>query len=117
MDEKMVEEERPICRIDMMNKNHTACKDIISPVTDPCKPVMKCKLGMKKMKKKVPKTKCEKVAVGEEEKCFNTVKLQKEKHEEKRCSFHPKTVCKKVEGMKCKMVKKKMCDYVDSNNV
>merc|ERR1712228_541460 len=74
MDEKMVEEERPICRIDMMNKNHTACKDIISPVTrniiDPCKPVMKCKIGMKKMKKKFPNTKCEKVSVGKDEKCF-----------------------------------------------
>merc|ERR1711915_569941 len=121
MDEKMVEEERPICRIDMMNKNHTACEDIVSPitsnVTDPCRPVMKCKVGVKKMKKKVPKTKCEKIAVGEEEKCFDTVQLKKEKHEAKRCSFHPKTVCKKVDGMKCKMVKKKMCDYVDNKNV
>merc|ERR1711915_643908 len=105
----------------MGNRSHTACNEIISPstskVTNPCRPVMKCKIGMKKMKKKVPTTKCEKIAVGQEEKCFDTVQLKKEKHEAKHCSFHPKTVCSKVDGMECKMVKKKMCDYLDSNSV
>ena len=39
------------------------------------------------------------------------VKLKKEKHEVKDCSFHPKTICKQAEGKECKMVTKKMCNY------
>ena len=119
MEEKVLEEERPICRIDMISKQHTTCKDIISPVTSnstsPCRPVIKCNLRRKKMKKQVSKIECDKVAIGEEESCFDTVKLKKEKHEAKHCLFQPKTVCKNVDGMDCKMVKKKMCNYVDNN--
>ena len=75
----MVEEERPICRIDMISK-HTICKVIISPATsnrtNPCRLVMKCNLRRKKMKKQVSKIECEKVAIGDEEMCFDTVKLK-----------------------------------------
>merc|ERR1711955_174680 len=73
------------------------------------KSIMKCKLGMKKMKKYFPEKKCTKVAAGVREKCVDMVKLQEEKHEVKKCSFHPKTVCRPVTDMKCKTVKKKMC--------
>ena len=107
----MVEEERPICKIKMMNKNHTACD---KNSDNHCTPVMKCKLGMKKMKKKYPKTECEKEAVGEEEKCIDMVKLKKEKHEAKQCSFHPKTMCNPAEGSGCRTVKRRICDYLDS---
>ena len=58
------------------------------------KQIMKCKLGMKKMKKYYPEKDCTKVAVGLDKKCFDMVKLQEEKHEVKKCSFHPKTVCR-----------------------
>ena len=76
--------------------------------------MLKCKIGMKKKMKKYPRTECEEVATGEEEKCVDMVKLKKEKHKAKHCSFHPKTMCNPVEGSECRMVKKKMCDYVDS---
>ena len=115
--EAMVAEEHPICKIEMVNKHHTPCQDISQEKVknkDPCRPVLKCKLGMKKMKKQYPRTECEEVAIGEEEKCVDMVKLKKEKHEAKFCSFHPKTVCKPSEGRTCKMVKRKMCDYRDS---
>ena len=106
MKEKMVEEKRPICHLEIMDK--TAAKS---------KQIMKCKLGMKKMKKYYPEKKCRKVAMGVDKKCFEMVKLQKEVHEVKKCSFHPKTICLPVVKMKCKTVKKKMCNYVDSNQV
>lgn len=106
MKEKMVEEKRPICHLEIMDKAAAKSKQI-----------MKCKLGMKKMKKYYPEKKCKKVAMGVDKKCFNMVKLQKEVHEVKKCSFHPKTICLPVVQMKCKTVKKKMCNYVDSNQV
>ena len=88
MGEAMLEEEHPICKIEMVNINHTPCQDISQEKVknkDPCRPVMKCKLDM--------------------------VKHKKEKHEAKICSFHPKTICKPSEGRTCKMVKRKMSDY------
>ena len=106
MKEKMVEEKRPICHLEIMDKAAAKSKQI-----------MKCKLGMKKMKKYYPEKKCKKVAMGIDKKCFDMVKLQKEVHEVKKCSFHPKTICLPVVKMKCKTVKKKMCNYVDSNQV
>ena len=107
----MVEEKRPICKLKMMTKKHTKCEDMTH--ADGCKRVMKCHLRMKMMKKTYPVTVCEDIAIGEEEKCVEMVKLKKEKHEEKDCSFHPKTVCKQAEGMECRRVKKKMCNYKD----
>ena len=43
--------------------------------------------------------------------------FQEEQHEVKKCSFQPKTICRPVEGVGCRMVKKKMCNYIDSNQV
>merc|ERR1719186_1679848 len=94
MNYKEVEEERPICKVEMM----------------------KCKIGMKMMKKSYPATVCEDIAIGEEEMCVEMVKLKKEKHEAKHCSFHPKTVCQDEEGKECKMVKKKMCNYIQDQS-
>merc|ERR1719318_1552495 len=94
MEHKMVEEKRPICKVEMMNKNHTKCENV---KYGKCKCVMKCSLGMKMMAKTYPETVCEDIAIGEE------------KHEAKYCSFHPKTICKKTDGMKCRKVAKKMC--------
>ena len=59
---------------------------------------------------------CEDIAIGEEEKCVDMVKLKKEKHEAKYCSFHPKTICKKTDSMKCRRVAKKLCHYVIMRN-
>jgi hypothetical protein len=76
--ETMVEEEHPICKIRMVNKKHLYCQEISQDKVknkDPCRPVMRCKLGMKKMKKQYPRTECEEVAIGEEEKCVDMVKF------------------------------------------
>jgi len=108
MSHKMVEEKRPICHLEVMNSTGSESSK---------KQIMKCKLGMKKMKKYFPEKKCTKVAAGVREKCVDMVKLQEEKHEVKKCSFHPKTVCRPVTDMKCKTVKKKMCNYIDNNHV
>ena len=115
MKHKMVEEKRPICKLEMMTSNQTPCKSKSLELNPSCKRVMKCKLGMKMMKKSYPATECEKVAIGEEEKCVEMVKLKKEKHEAKHCSFHPKTVCRQQEGKKCRRVRRKMCNYQDTN--
>ena len=109
----IVEEKRPICKFQMLLSSQTPCTD----TNKGCKRVMKCHLGMKMMKKTYPATVCEDIAIGEEEKCVEMVKLKKEKHEEKDCSFHPKTVCKKAEGEGCRRVKKKMCNYKDSEQI
>ena len=74
---------------------------------------MKRSLAKKIMKKTYPPKVCEKVVIGEEEKCVDMIKLKKEIAKEKHCSFHPKTVCKKTDGMECKRVAKKMCDYTE----
>merc|ERR1712029_1180141 len=79
MRERMVEEKRPICKLEVMKTGKAGSKK-----------VMRCKLGMKRMKKKYPKLDCKKVAAGQEEKCVDMVKLQEENHEVKKCSFHPK---------------------------
>eukprot|EP00092_Neocalanus_flemingeri_P063604 GFUD01077001.1.p1 GENE.GFUD01077001.1~~GFUD01077001.1.p1 ORF type:complete len:197 (-),score=68.35 GFUD01077001.1:173-763(-) len=117
MNYREVEEEQPICEVKMMNKDHSACQEKLDSGLessgDNCKQVMKCKIGMKKMKKSYPTTVCEDIASGQEEMCVDKVKLKKEKHEEKYCSFHPKTVCQQEEGKECRMVKKKMCNYMD----
>jgi hypothetical protein len=55
---------------------------------------------------------CEDIAIGEEEKCVDMVKLKKEKHGAKNCSFHPKTICKKTDRMTCRRVAKKMCHSI-----
>jgi len=112
MEHKMVEEKRPICKVEIMANDHTKCKN---SKAEKCKKVMKCSLGMKMMKKTYPTNVCEKVAIGEEEKCVDMVKLKKEMHKAKQCSFHPKTICKNTDGMKCKRVAKKMCDYIEHN--
>merc|ERR1712117_344215 len=56
MEHKMVEEKRPICKVEMMANDHTKAER--------CKKVMKCSLGMKMMKKSYQTNVCEKVAVG-----------------------------------------------------
>ena len=113
-----MEEEGPICRIEMVSRNRTDCVGKINAdfeeTDNSCRPMLKCKIGMKKKMKTYPRTECEEVATGEEEKCVDMVKLKKEKHKAKHCSFHPKTMCNPVKGRKCKKVKKKMCDYLDS---
>jgi len=106
MSYKMVEEKRPICKLEIMKSAKLEKKKVI-----------RCKLGMKKMKKKFPKLECRKVAAGQQEECVEMVKLQEEKHEVKKCSFHPKTICRPVEGVGCRMVKKKMCNYIESNQL
>ena len=65
MSYKMVEEKRPICKLEMMKSAKSERKK-----------VMKCKLGMKKMKKKFPKSECRKVPAGQQEECVDMVKLQ-----------------------------------------
>ena len=101
MSHKMVEEKRPICKLETMKSQK----------------VMRCKLGMKKMKKVFPKLECRKVAVGKEEKCVEMVKLHEEKQEVKKCSFHPKTICRPVEGLGCRRGRRTMCNYIDTNQV
>jgi hypothetical protein len=56
------------------------------------------------MSKTYPRTVCENIAIGEEEKCVDMVKHKREKHEFKYCSFNPKT--KKTGGMKCRRIGK-----------
>ena len=54
---------------------------------------------------------------GDGEECFNVIKLEKKMEEKKTCSFHPKTVCHPSRMKECRQVKKKMCNYLDSNRL
>merc|ERR1712106_1135377 len=101
------EEEWPLCKGEMMNRNHTSCQE----EGESGKRVMKCQIGRKMRKKADPQTVREAIDVGDEEECVDMVKLKKENHEAEDCSFHPKTVCKQAEGETCRKVKKKMCNY------
>ena len=107
-----VEEEWPLCKVEMMNRNHTSCQEEeesgLDSLGETCKRVMKCQIGRKMRKKADPHTVCEDIAVGGEEKCVDMVTLKKENHEAEVCSFHPKTVCKQAEGETCRKVKKKI---------
>ena len=109
----MVEEKRPICKVEIMNKDHTKCENAKS---GKCKHVMKCSLVMKMMAKTHPRTVCEDIAIGEEEKCVDMVKLKKDKHLAKDCSFIPRTLCREREDRQCRRVTKIMCQYVQKNN-
>ena len=109
----MVEEERPVCKVEMMNDNHEKCDH--KNYNKGCKKVLVCHLATKNMSKVVPVTMCEDISIGEEEICTDMVKLRKEKHQKKYCAFHPNTVCKEVVGQECQMVKKKMCNYIQNN--
>ena len=73
-----------------------------------------CKIKKKMMKKPTEKKVC---AKGKGEVCFNVVKLEKQMQEKKSCSFHPKTVCHPSRMKECRRVKKKMCNYLDSNRL
>merc|ERR1712128_81084 len=58
MNETMVEEEGPICRIEMVSRNHTDCEGKIDAdvekTEDGCRPMLECKIGIKKEMKKYP---------------------------------------------------------------
>ena len=62
--------------------------------------------------KTYPKTVCEDISIGDEEKCVDMVKVKKDKHFVKDCSFIPKTLCREREGRQCRRVSKIMCQYV-----
>ena len=47
MEHKMVEEKRPICKVEIMANDQTKCKN---SKAEKCKKVMKCSLAMKMMK-------------------------------------------------------------------
>jgi len=111
-----VEERRPICKVKQMNMKHKACT--IGSNKGPCLKVMKCHLAKQMIKKELPRTKCDKTALkNKKEKCFETIQLKKEMHEKKSCSFYPKTICHDSEGKKCRKVKKKMCNYINTNQL
>merc|ERR1711874_194238 len=116
MEEKMEEEEGPICKIRMTSKNYKSCEEEptsgLEKAADSCSPMLECRIGMKKKMKKYPRTECEKVATGEEEKCVEMVQLKKEMHETKFCSFHPMTMCRQAEGRDCRKVKRRMCNFL-----
>jgi|ERR1711872_24107 len=109
---KEVEEVRPICSVKAMDKAHQPCS-MLEGDKEHCRRVINCKLGKKMMKKPSHEKKCEMI----KKKCFDVVKLEKKMQEKKACSFHPKTVCHESKMKECRTVKKKMCNYLDSNEL
>ena len=116
VEEEDVEERHPLCEVKSMTREHKAC--ILEKDKAACKRVMTCKMKKKMVKKMMEKKKCEKVPTEVvEEQCFNKVMVEKKEIEKEVCQFQPKTVCHDSEGKECKKVKKKMCNYLDSNEV
>merc|ERR1712059_171305 len=109
---KEVEEVRPICSVKAMDMEHRPCSMDHGGDRSKCRRVMDCRLGKKMMKKPIKKKVCQR-----KKKCFNVVRLKKQMQEKKSCSFHPKTVCHPSVGKDCRRVKKKMCNYRDSNSL
>ena len=87
---------------------------LLSPSFFSCRRMVDCKIKKKMMKKPKEKKVCVK---GKGEECFNVIKLEKRMEEKKTCSFHPKTVCHPSRMKECRRVKKKMCNYLDSNRL
>jgi len=114
MVEDVVEQEemRPICSVKTMDKDHKPCS-MGQGGGKECMKVMGCKLGKKMMKKHQQKKVCEK----KKKKCFEMVKLEKKMMERKSCFFRPKTMCHPSVLKECRKVKKKMCNYLDSNSI
>ena len=93
MKSKYVKKRRPICRIELLGSD-TGYKDIEQNQAEPAQKLLKCKIGLKKMKIKVPVKIC-KTVPRELEKCVKTIKIVKEKQKKKVCSYHPKEICHK----------------------
>merc|ERR1719348_1651680 len=116
MEEAEVEERQPLCLVKSMNREHKAC--VVEKDKAACKRVMTCKMKKKMVKKVREKKKCEKVPTEVvEEQCLYKVVVKRGQREKRVCEFQPKTMCHDSEGMECKKVKKKMCNYLDSNTV
>ena len=109
----MVEETRPMCRIQSVGKDEKECKLGESRSQRCKKKIMKCSIGKTMIKRMYPTEKCEKIPIGIEEKCADMVKLKMKKQKVMKCAFHPKTVCKATQDIECKLVTKKMCNYVN----
>ena len=113
MEDRQVEETRPVCQLETMNRESKAC--ILEKDKKACRKVMKCKLLTKMIKKHMPKKQCKTVAMEEKvKKCYKTVKMSVEKVEKDVCSFHPKTMCHDSEGRECRRVRRMMCNYLDT---
>jgi len=115
MENRELEDTKPVCELKTMNQEQKSC--ILTKDKKACWKVMKCKLLTKMIKKQFPRKDCKIVETEEKvKKCYKTVKMFVEKVPRKQCSFQPKTMCHDSEGSKCRMVKKMMCNYVDSEN-
>ena len=93
MKSKYVKKRRPICRIELLG-NDTGYNDIEQNQAEPAQKLLKCKIGLKKMKIKVLVKIC-KTVPRELEKCVKTIKIVKERQKKKVCSYHPKEICHK----------------------
>ena len=113
MKNKEVLKRRPICRIEVLSSIQLveyASNVIQEDYEEPKKKIMKCKIGLKKMKISVPVKVCKTVPI-EVEKCVEAVKLVKENYEKKVCSFHPKKICYKNKRPKYKTDIKKVVNF------
>ena len=105
-----VEEERPVCKVKAMDKEHRPC----SLEEKGCLRMVVC--SMEKVMKKKENEK--KVCNGRmKEQCFSVVKLEKVMKEKKDCSFQPKTMCHPSRMKDCRRRRRKMCNYLDSNTL
>ena len=93
MKSKYVKKRRPICRIELQGSD-TGYNDIKQNQAEPAQKWLKCKIGLKKMKTKVPVKIC-KTVPRELEKCVKTIKIVKETRGKKVCSYHPQEICHK----------------------
>ena len=90
----MVTERRPICRIENLVNgvaNAAGNNDIDTNQAEPSR-VMRCKIGFKKLKIRVPVKTC-KSFPRDYKRCAKTVKIIKENREKNVCSFIPQKFC------------------------
>jgi len=111
---KEVEEKRPVCAINMVERcdEESGCSEV---------PALKCKLEKTKVKKKLPETVChrqprsfcKKRKCKPEKVCYYKITMITEQIPREKCEYYPKRVCQKSTyqgpGGGCRTVKKQVC--------
>lgn len=111
-----VEEDYPVCE----EREEEECTD-----KEGCqnKPVVKCRVDKKTVRKGLPETSCERVPVKmcrkekcEKKKCQEKVVMQRSFNPREKCELKEQRVCEHTGPVTCRLVSKKYCDNEFSDN-
>ena len=96
MKSKYLEKRRPICSLEIVqfkSSEHYEQRNS-QKLLGPKRKWLNCKIGIKKMKVKIPVKDCKDIPKMIE-KCRKTIKIEREKKEKNVCSYHQQEICPK----------------------